>query len=372
MIRRFVFTLLAYSFIVCEMFSQKIILMEKEGGVYRIPCSVNGAKMKMIFDTGASNVSLSMSIAEYLLDNDYIKKEDIIGKGQALIADGSSVDTYHLILRDVEIDGLHLYDVEASISASQNAPLLLGQSAIQKLGKISIEGNKLIIETGKSKYSSTEIANLRKEIEEALERGNRITAVEKLEELKTVDSLSLWEMRALSIQYFGTGKYQESISAGLEYLKKGKSEKGFLLGTICQVIGHSYSQLKKYSDAEYYYKKSLEYSYNNNTEYEDIYEYIGDTYYERKNYDGADYYYKKGIDLSYKRIGCTIKDVEKGEIQDRNLSRFLWRMYFVYKETQQSKFAINSLKLSAQCGFDRAQEICNRDGIKYKIKTKKK
>lgn len=79
MIKRFVFTLFACSLFFCEMFSQKIILMEEEGGVYRIPCSVNGAKMRMIFDTGASNVSLSMSIAEYLLDNDYIKKEDIIG-----------------------------------------------------------------------------------------------------------------------------------------------------------------------------------------------------------------------------------------------------------------------------------------------------
>ncbi len=122
---------MACVFSFCELFSQKVIMMEEEGGVYRIPCSVNGAKMKMIFDTGASDISLSMSIAEYLLDNDFIKKEDVIGKGSAQIADGSLIDTYHLILRDVEIGGLHLYNVEASISASQNAPLLLGQSAIQ-------------------------------------------------------------------------------------------------------------------------------------------------------------------------------------------------------------------------------------------------
>ena len=38
-----------------------------------------------------------------------------------------------------------LYDVEASISDEMSAPLLLGQSAIQKLGTIQINGNKLII-----------------------------------------------------------------------------------------------------------------------------------------------------------------------------------------------------------------------------------
>lgn len=32
-------------------FSQTVIQMEEYGGVYRIPCKVNGAKMKLIFDT---------------------------------------------------------------------------------------------------------------------------------------------------------------------------------------------------------------------------------------------------------------------------------------------------------------------------------
>ena len=36
---------------------QRIIIMEKDGGVYKIPCSVNGAKMKFIFDTGAATVA---------------------------------------------------------------------------------------------------------------------------------------------------------------------------------------------------------------------------------------------------------------------------------------------------------------------------
>jgi predicted aspartyl protease len=40
---------------------------------------------------------------------------------------------------------LHLYNVRASIKDQQNAPLLLGQSAIEKLGKVTIDGHKLII-----------------------------------------------------------------------------------------------------------------------------------------------------------------------------------------------------------------------------------
>ena len=54
--------------------AQVTITMEQDGGVYKVPCIVNGAKMKFIFDTGAANVCLSESMADYLLDNDYISK----------------------------------------------------------------------------------------------------------------------------------------------------------------------------------------------------------------------------------------------------------------------------------------------------------
>ena len=134
---------------ICTLLSAQVtITMEQDGGVYKVPCIVNGAKMKFIFDTGAATVCLSESMAEYLLDNDYITKEDILGTGTSQVADGRIVDHVKINLRDIEIAGLHLKDVEAVVVEGQRAPLLLGQSAIQKIGKVSIEGNKLIIENG--------------------------------------------------------------------------------------------------------------------------------------------------------------------------------------------------------------------------------
>lgn len=121
------------------------IIMEEYNGVYRIPCTLNGAKMKLIFDTGASNVCLSMSMAEYLFDNGFIEKEDIIGTGSSSVADGRIVDHVICNLKDIEIQGIHLYNVQAVVIDGQNAPLLMGQSAIQKLGDIQISGNLLTI-----------------------------------------------------------------------------------------------------------------------------------------------------------------------------------------------------------------------------------
>jgi clan AA aspartic protease (TIGR02281 family) len=125
--------------------AQITITMELDGGVYKVPCIVNGAKMKFIFDTGASTVCLSESMAEYLLDNDYLSRADIVGIGTSIVADGSEVEHVKIILRDIEIGGLHLKDVDACIIEGQKAPLLLGQTAIQKLGEIRIDGNRLVI-----------------------------------------------------------------------------------------------------------------------------------------------------------------------------------------------------------------------------------
>ena len=142
------FLLLIILFFAISLSAQVTITMEQDGGVYKVPCVVNGAKMKFIFDTGAATVCLSESMAEYLLDNDYITKDDILGTGTSQVADGRIVDHVKINLRDIEIAGLHLKDVEAVVVEGQRAPLLLGQTAIQKLGKVSIDGNKLIIERG--------------------------------------------------------------------------------------------------------------------------------------------------------------------------------------------------------------------------------
>lgn len=43
-------------FCALSMSAQRVITMELDKGVYRVPCTLNGLKMKFIFDTGASSV----------------------------------------------------------------------------------------------------------------------------------------------------------------------------------------------------------------------------------------------------------------------------------------------------------------------------
>ena len=71
--------------------TQTRIKMQKEGGVYTIPCEVNGLKLRFIFDTGASNVCISLTEATFMLKNGYLDANDVVGNGKSQIADGSLV-----------------------------------------------------------------------------------------------------------------------------------------------------------------------------------------------------------------------------------------------------------------------------------------
>ena len=122
------------------------VSMRKEGGVYLVPITVNGLNLDFIFDTGASSISLSSAEAMVMLRQGQITKEDIVGQQQFQDATGGvSVGTI-VLLRTVQIGDITLENVEASIVDNIQAPLLLGQTALAKFGKVTIDYNHNTIE----------------------------------------------------------------------------------------------------------------------------------------------------------------------------------------------------------------------------------
>ena len=143
-------------FIILSAQSQTVIEMRQENGIYTIPCKVNGLKLRFIFDTGASNVSMSLSEILFMLKNDYISKDDIYGVSEAQLANGDIVENTEVLIREIEIGGIILKDVKANIIHEIAAPLLLGQSAIGKLGPYQIDGKNLILKGLKNNSSFSE------------------------------------------------------------------------------------------------------------------------------------------------------------------------------------------------------------------------
>lgn len=118
----------------------KTVRMRKmSGNTYLISCKVNGLPLDFIFDTGASSVTLSRKQAQFMLRNGYLSTSDIIGSSSYQTASGDIKTGMIVKLKKIEINGLILNNVEAAIINSDSAPLLLGQSALSKLGKIQID-----------------------------------------------------------------------------------------------------------------------------------------------------------------------------------------------------------------------------------------
>ena len=156
------FITLSFFFIyLIGIYGQSVIQLEKDGGVFKVPCVVNGLKLKLIFDTGASNVCISQSVALMMLENDYLSANDIKGTAQSQVADGRIVDHTKINLRKIQIGDKVLTNVEAVVIHGQTAPLLLGQSALKRLGRYSISGDKLILGTESPRTSLNTKGNKR-------------------------------------------------------------------------------------------------------------------------------------------------------------------------------------------------------------------
>ncbi len=123
----------------------------KEGGVCKVKCKINGLPLHFIFDTGASDVTLSMVEATFMMKNGYLSNKDVIGSQQYMDANGNvSVGTV-INLKNVDFGELKLSNIRASVVRNQKAPLLLGQSVLGRLGKIEIDNSKRVLKISHSK-----------------------------------------------------------------------------------------------------------------------------------------------------------------------------------------------------------------------------
>ena len=364
--------------------AQITIQMEKDGGVYKVPCSVNGVKMKFIFDTGASSVCLSQSTAQFLFDGDYISASDIKGSGKSQIADGSIVNHTIINLHDIEIAGLHIYDVEATVIEGQNAPLLLGQSAIQKLGYISINGNQLIINeyADEKEYTDEQLYQILDNANNAMDDENYYLAIENYSLLERVVGLTYYGYYQLAFCYSITNQFDNCIATCKKYIKELDSdydiaENGFYTESIYGYLANSYEKKGDYRNAVLYYEKRL--SLLKKQELIDWFNDIvfvnrikagichdlGSCYSNLNDNFNAETKYLKAIELQCEALGTTMANVDKRQVVDEDLGLYLLGLAFFYDnnndETSCNKRAIQA----AKCGYGLAIEFCDARRLNY-------
>jgi aspartyl protease family protein len=116
-----------------------VVKIKKVNGVYEIPTEINGVPMHFIFDTGAGMISISETEAIFLFKQGKLTQEDILGKANFSDANGDISEGTIINLKTVKIGDRILENIQASVVHNLGAPLLMGQSALEKFGKISID-----------------------------------------------------------------------------------------------------------------------------------------------------------------------------------------------------------------------------------------
>ena len=106
--------------------------------VYYINVQINSIPMMAMFDTGCSTFSMSTIEYQFLKKHGYINNENIVSTNKAIIANGDTVNVYNVVVDEVVVGTDTIKDVETSVFDNPNAPLLIGQGVLSKLGDLTI------------------------------------------------------------------------------------------------------------------------------------------------------------------------------------------------------------------------------------------
>jgi len=121
------------------------IKLSYRGGVYHTPVTLNNAvRLEFVVDSGAASVYLPSDVFRTLIRTGTISKSDILGIGKSETATGEVIEDLRINLRELKIGSQRIHNVEAYIGGN-NASLLLGQSALQKLEPWSLNTRKKIL-----------------------------------------------------------------------------------------------------------------------------------------------------------------------------------------------------------------------------------
>lgn len=182
-------------------------------GVHIVPCKVNDVPLELVLDTGASAICISERIADAMIEEGALSDVDILGWSRAQVADGRVVDCRVVLFREVEIGGLHIYNVDGLIMDGPNSNLLLGQTVLRRLGPYSIVGNQLIIQKSAEPENDGTSDYLLESAENCLAAGNYLGMIAPLEEMQMLAIISPYGMSKLVQAYSKIQQYDKCIAS---------------------------------------------------------------------------------------------------------------------------------------------------------------
>lgn len=116
-----------------------MIPYDPQGNHEVVSVSFNGVAFNLLWDTGCSMTTIPVTDFIRMVNEDKITDYDFSGTAAAVIADGSTVESFVFNIATVSLPNLKgkpvtLHDVHIMVSPNPNASRLLGKNVIDQLG----------------------------------------------------------------------------------------------------------------------------------------------------------------------------------------------------------------------------------------------
>jgi clan AA aspartic protease (TIGR02281 family) len=125
--------------------SESEVQLQKSGGTFVIPVSINGAlTLNFIIDSGAADVSIPADVVLTLMRTGTLRSEDFLGSTTYELADGSTVPSETFRIRSLRVGDREIENITGSV-AKIEGHLLLGQSFLSRFKSWSIDNERGVL-----------------------------------------------------------------------------------------------------------------------------------------------------------------------------------------------------------------------------------
>lgn len=112
-----------------------------------VQAKIDDVPMRFVLDSGADAIVLPAALAGPLVVLGVLTKDEFVGTGSSIMADGHQAATLRFKLHAVQIGNIVIHDADAVVIDSVGPPLL-GQSVLSVLPALRIDNVKQTLEIG--------------------------------------------------------------------------------------------------------------------------------------------------------------------------------------------------------------------------------
>ncbi len=123
-------------------------LIDSQSRTKCIEARVEGISTLFTFATGCSTVSINRRLLNQLMEEHKVKHSDVKGKVQSQMSDGNLHSARTMVIKELQVGGYTFRNVTANVSINddEDAPLLLGQTILERMKWYEIRDNSLRFE----------------------------------------------------------------------------------------------------------------------------------------------------------------------------------------------------------------------------------